>query len=435
MGSEQATTVVAVTPEQLSFRTLCECFNLLEKYGRNWRMKKKILHYFMNVCLEKETSEVNELVEVVRLLVPELDERRVGAKPGGCVGDSGDANKGRSGSRGTAGDWTENIMKKTEWDAMYLIGVMMGKNGDVEYMEKLYRWKEKDDLAVVMGEATEWSQFLEEKVLHGECCAETGIEQRKREQMHTGMGHAAMKKTIPEKSGEIEEKKKLNIRDVNGLLDEMNGCDDVYGQAEILKKCTKVMSAREMRWFLQLFIRQLKVFSSEDTILHAYHDLAAEYMMRHGESGLKDMLLHLRKVPQKGDDDGVEEEQNEERMMVRRVVPGVPLRQQHSVVMKDLDDVLGRGYGYWKPGYRNRVYGGPWRRGVKRLPALVEMCFDGIRVQVHVTKDKGVLYFSRHGAGMRQRHDLRMMDVSLMKALQAKECIVEGILVLWNTTR
>lgn len=231
-GEDPETQQKVVAPEDLSFETLCNFFDVMVKYGRNVFMKKKAVSCFIETCLDRKSDNV---FQVFRLIVPKLDDTRP--------------------SYGL-----------DEYKLIYEIALVTDLIDDHGLMESLYRWTEKDPVSVAMGEPRELSRLLEDKVFEKYC----GVK------------------------GSSGFCKDLKVKDVNRKLDELcKMAGNIQKQAKIIKWFLQRTTARQMKWLVQILLRHVKIYTSDRLILESWHELAPDLLALRGAS-LKNTLSCLR---------------------------------------------------------------------------------------------------------------------------------------------
>ena len=345
MGHNLETQQKVVAPEDLSLETLCNFFDVMVKYGRNVFMKKKTVSCFIETCLDRKSDNV---FEVFRLILPNLDDIRP--------------------SYGL-----------DEYTLIYEIALGTDLMEDHGLMESLYRWAEKDPVSIAMGEPRELSRLLQDKVFKKYC----GFEEAS------------------------EFCKDLKIKDVNRKLNELSKmAGKVQKQAGILKWFLQRTTARQMKWLVQILLRNVKIYTSDRLILEAWHELAPDLLAHRGLS-LKSTLLRLR------DEDACEDVD---------LKPGCPLRPQSAMFALDTKSAV----------HKVQYVGG---YGRKPKSFLAEADFDGERLQVHKNSDE-IQYFAFEGA-FRKTTNYQILD----KVIEDATChddenfILDGKLAVWNANK
>lgn len=345
MGHHPETQQKVVAPEDLSLETLCNFFDVMIKYGRNVFMKKKTVSCFIETCLDRKSDSV---FEVFRLILPNLDDVRP--------------------SYGL-----------DEYKLIYEIALGTDLIEDHDLKESLYRWAEKDPVSIAMGEPRELSRLLEDKVF----------------KMHCGVEEAS------------EFCKDLKIKDVNRKLNELSKmAGKVQKQAGIIKWFLQRTTARQMKWLVQIILRNVKIYTSDRMILEAWHELAPDLLAHRGAS-LKDTLSWLRCEDACEDVD---------------LKPCWALRPQSTMLVLDIKSAM-----------HKMQYTGGYGRAPKSF--LAEADFDGERLQVH-KNENSIQYFVFEGAEKTQPN-YQMLNKVIVEATchDDENFILDGKLAVWNANK
>ncbi|GLI63887.1 hypothetical protein VaNZ11_007004 [Volvox africanus] len=192
----------------------------------------------------------------------------------------------------------------------------------------------------------------------------------------------------------------LTLEEVNAMLDELvrRAGDSGYQQAllrALLQRCTPEAA----RVLVLIIMKDLRIGMSADTVLSAYHPDAPD---------LFNGCMDLRKVLTDLLDPNT-------RVKKKDVVPGQPAKPQ-------LADRCDGGV----------VVAAKRMRG-KRF--VVEVKFDGERMQVHRAGPDSFNFFSRRGLDHGFKRDFTVLGPALASLMTQERMILDGEMVVWNKTR
>ena len=129
-------------------------------------------------------------------------------------------------------------------------GIRGGADGD--FYSRLFRWRDKDDLALALGEPSELSEFLKEKVYDAFCGDHSKSEAER--DLARRMGRSPSPTAIQ----------------VNDKLDEFSDASRrhcVEQQVDILAWLMQRLSPRQMMWLTRMLLKRTRVWISERDVL------------------------------------------------------------------------------------------------------------------------------------------------------------------------
>ena len=202
-------------------------------------MRSKSVEVFVGHCIAKGSSDA---FEVFRLVLPQSDRR---IYPG--VSDYRfvylvvvvvrrlvEQFPGLAGAVSAAGVETGG-------------GAVVG-----DFYSRLFRWRDKDDLALAMGEPSELTEFLKEKV-YDVFCGDHSKSEAERD-LARRMGQA----------------RSPTVMEVNGKLDDFSDASKrhcVEDQVEVLGWLMQRLSPRQMMWLTKMVLKRTRVWISERDVL------------------------------------------------------------------------------------------------------------------------------------------------------------------------
>lgn len=322
---------------ELSFGTVCGFLNVLERYRRNPYMRTRTISKFIDTCIRDDTKDA---FQVFRLILPACDER------------------GRR-------------ERLSEHRLIYALLAASGRGSDHELAHVLYHWRDKDPLALALGEPRELSELLKSKLYRG----------------GDAKGSSSDWKVV----------------DVNSMLDRLYKVD-VDGQVALLHTCLDALSAVELKWLTRILLRNAKVYIDVRDVLEAWSDYACMCYYMRGWT-LQEAL--------DGTQYGQEYNHDEE---VSRIVCGKRLRRQSSAIIGNIHDAY-------------TMMERRFRENLNPMRVVAEGVFGGYQIQVHRCGGS-VTVFSNESVPDRY---FRMIESSLMGMVDEGDFVVEAEVVVWNT--
>lgn len=198
--------------------------------------------------------------------------------------------------------------------------------------------------------------------------------------------YESLKKRCPEKGD-------MSVFDINAALDSLNAAADKNEKTQTLKVMLRRTTALEQKWLVRVILKELKMGSSEKTILNYFHPDAVE---------LFNITSNLRRVCHE---------------------------------LKDPTTTLSaRGAGLFQP-VKPMLAARKAPESVVKLmegrPFVIENKFDGERVQVH--KDgKTIKLFSRNSNDITAIYGPTVIPM-LQECIGVARCIIDGELLVWDT--
>lgn len=338
---------VTINNSDLSWDTVCSFLDILSRYQRNPYMKSKIIDSFLQRCIRKDSKDA---YQVFRLVFPGSDSRSYGIN---------------------------------EYRLIYGILVAVDElrnKPDQARNTSLFCWRDKDPLALALGEPRELSALLKERVFEDVC----GI-------LNTS-----------------KNTKGLRISDVNEKLDSMACARGNFdAQVSIIKWLLERTTSSHMAWLVQVILKHVKIHITETELLEEWSDDGVEKYCSYGWQ-LSDVLDH----------DGDREDE-----------PYAGF-------------VYGKKWHCQKPSYVNNIENG-YRYMERRfksdycsLTVVAEVVGDGIGYQAHRQDSKTAIFcndsMNNHGTC-----DIDVFLNTFMEAIPMDmgDFVIEGSIVAWNTSK
>ncbi|GLC37312.1 hypothetical protein PLESTM_000567400 [Pleodorina starrii] len=192
----------------------------------------------------------------------------------------------------------------------------------------------------------------------------------------------------------------LTLEEVNSLLDELVvRAGDSAGQQALLRALLQRCSPEAARVLVTVIMRDVKIGMSADTVLSCYHPDGPDLL--NGCMDLRRVLVELIDPTT--------------RLKKKDVVPGQPA----------------------KPQLADRCDGGVAvaARRMRGKRFVVEVKFDGERMQVHRTGPDSFNFFSRRGLDHGSKREFSVLGPALGALLSQERMILDGEMVVWNKTR
>ncbi|KAI8111479.1 hypothetical protein M9435_003979 [Picochlorum sp. BPE23] len=326
---------------ELSFGTVCGFLNVLERYRRNPYMRTRTISKFIDTCVRDDTKDA---FQVFRLILPGLDER----------------------SR------TERL---SEHRLIYELLSASDRKIDEEYTHVLYHWREKDPLALALGEPRELSELLKSKLF------------------------------VWDSGPERKPSSDWKVGDVNAMLDRF--CKvGVDGQVALLRRCMDELSADELKWLTRILLGNAKVYVDARDVLEEWSEYASMCYFMRGWTLAEAVgrTFHGQEC------------HHDEREEMSRIVCGKRLRRQSSATVLNIHDA------YMMMERR-------FRENLNPMSVVVEGVFDGYQIQVHRCGGT-VTVFSNESVPDRY---FKMLESSLKGMVDEGDFVVEAQVVVWNT--
>ena len=130
------------------------------------------------------------------------------------------------------------------------VGAEGGKAGD--FYAGLFRWQDKDPLALALGEPSELSEFLKDKVYDAFC------------------GDLAMSDAEKDLAMRMKQSVSPTVSEVNVKLDELSDASsrhDVERQVDVFAWFMQRLSSRQMMWLTQIVLKRTRVWIKEGDVL------------------------------------------------------------------------------------------------------------------------------------------------------------------------
>ena len=324
---------------QLSWETVCAFLQVVSTYRNNPYMKPKVITAFLERCIRREAKDA---YQVFRLIFPESDTSR-------------------------------KSYRIHEHRLIYAILVAVESiKGDWPRDVSLFRWRDKDSLALALGEPRELSALLRERVFDHVCGTEGS----------------------------------LKVEDVNGMLDALaNAHDDIDTHVDILRWFLERTTAVQMSWLVQVILKNVRSYISERDLLEAWGDDGVEKMYSRGWK-LSDILDGDEGM----DDDSVDQE---------GFVCGQEWYCQKPTYIRNIED----GHRYME---RRFQYGSG------ALVVVGEAHVDGIAIQAHRHGGQ-IKVFSNTKV---EKYDMALSSPLLQMIPEEKgDFVIEGNVVAWNTSK
>ncbi|PRW39278.1 dynamin-related GTPase isoform A [Chlorella sorokiniana] len=215
-----------------------------------------------------------------------------------------------------------------------------------------------------------------------------------------------------------EERKLLKVGDLNAELDKLveiaNSWRDDAGerrrvskeQGDVMRGLMQKTTATQMKWIVQIILKNLKINCGEGTILKAWHpDAEAVYNNR----GMDLQFIFNQMIDPR------------ERVSVTLTL-GVAARPQMA------SPISSTGWAFEKMHRK-----GEDDERVLR-PFVLETKFDGERIQVHRCEDGSFKYFSRKAIEHGEHTSYNVAD-AMIRQFTTGPCILDGELLVWNKKR
>ncbi len=326
---------------QLSWETICSFLEVISKYRNNPYMKPKVIRAFLERCIRKDT---NDAYDVFRLIFPESDS-----------------------SRGSYGLFEYRLIY-----AILMAVEMIRPDWSCDAVA-LYRWRDKDSLALALGEPRELSALLKEKVFDHVC----------------GM------------------QKDMNVGSVNVKLDALaSACGDINAQVDILIWFLERASAKQMAWLVQVISKNVRAYITERDVLEEWSEDALENMYTRG-CHLSDIL------------DGRVSGDEDEHVTQEGFVCGRQWYSQKPAYIRNVDDA-------------HRYMERRFQFGSGGLMVVGEAHVDGVAIQAHRC-DGSLTIFSRK----KDDTYIMALKSPLLQMVSDNigDFVVEGTVVAWNTSK
>lgn len=330
---------------QLSWETVCAFLQIVSKYRRNPYMKPKTINAFLERCILKDSGDA---YQVFRLVFPESDVARV--------------------SYGL-----------DEYRLIYgvLVAVeTMEKGSNRPRDESLFRWRDKDSLALALGEPRELSALLKERIFDHVC-------------------------GIPENSENI---KRLKVCKVNDMLDALAASHgEINAQVDILRSFIDMTTPMQMMWLVQVILKKVRSYISEKDLLEAWGADEAEKRYAKG--------WHLSDILDNPIVDG-------NLQLHEGFAHGQRWYCQKPYYARNIKDA----YGYMERRFKY---------GYGELVVVGEAHVDGLAIQAH-RRDGQVTLFSNKSDD--RYHKALYEPLMNMIPLDKGNFVVEGKVVAWNAS-
>ena len=192
-------------------------------------------------------------------------------------------------------------------------------------------------------------------------------------------------------------KARLSVKHMNDCLDALNATADRKQKVRILKWLLRRSTAREMKWFVRIIVKDLKIGVSERTVLTSFHPDALDLFQATSNLRKVSVDLHNPKVRLKSQSHAIG--------LFQPIKPMLAARRNPEQVVA----------------------------AMKNAPFYIETKFDGERLQVH--KDGSTIrLFSRNSNEVTSIYGDKLNPV-LMECVTADTCILDGELLVWDTIK
>ena len=374
--------------------TLFAVLRHVQRYNRNPYMRNKAVAAFVDHCIKKDSPDA---WSVFRLALPASDSRTfAGLTQHRMV-------------------YLVTIVVKSLVRQYPRLATAVAQDGDGDFYSRLFSWRDKDDLAVALGEPSELSELLKEKVFDVFC------------------GDLSMSETERDLAVRMNDKRMWSptVAEMNVKLDELSdACSRrcVEEQVDILAWFMRRLTSNQMMWLVQIVLKRTRIWIKERDVLEQapWGEAAVVKFFEQGVS-FERLLGGVAGVTHIATDIATGAVVNPYR--ANEPAEGQPTVQpearpvrQAQVVMGSIDDAFMYMERRFKPG------------NYQPMVVIADASFDGIKVRVRRVGDACSVEYSddEKKRGSPACEDTVLLD-AVAKMVPGADFEMEADVVAWNT--
>lgn len=314
-----------------------------QRYNRNPFMRTKAVGAFVEHCIKKDAPDA---YEVFRLVLPQSDRR------------------GFTGMTQHRLIYLITVVVKLVVEQHPRLAERVSHNGEGDFYSTLFRWQDKDDLALALGEPTDLSELLKEKVFDVFC---------------GDMSMSDAEKDLAVRMND-DRIRSLTVAEVNLKLDELSDAcvrQCVEHQVDIFAWFMQRLTSEQMMWLVQIVLKKTRIWIKERDVLEQapWGEEALTKFFQYGaafESLLRGSTIPTAISPcgNTGPRDQADVQAYPVGPLQQAVQGTVSRSRQSQVVMSSIDDAFRYMERRFKPG------------NYQPMQVIAEASFDGIKVRI-----------------------------------------------------